>query len=178
MLEYKLIRSNRKTLSMEVMRDGSILVRAPLFCTKSEIERILLKYQNRLLRQRAEMLSKPPAKTITRSELDRMKKVAAARILPRLQSLSEITGLTYEGVKITSARGRFGSCSGKNHLCFSVFLMLVSDEELDYVILHELCHTVHHNHSPMFYALVARFMPDWKNRQNRLKKIEIPQVVG
>ena len=77
--------------------------------------------------------------------------------------------LTPASVKITSARTRFGSCSGKNSVCFSWYLMRYPDEAIDYVVVHELAHLRHHDHSPAFYALVERYLPDWRERMRLLK---------
>ena len=79
-------------------------------------------------------------------------------------------GLVPAGIKITSARTRFGSCSGKNSICFSWRLMLYPPEAIDYVIVHELAHIRHHDHSPAFYALIEQHLPDWKVRMKLLKE--------
>ena len=79
-------------------------------------------------------------------------------------------GLVPAGIKITSARTRFGSCSGKNSICFSWRLMLYPPEAIDYVIVHELAHIRHHDHSPAFYALIEQYLPDWKVRMKLLKE--------
>ena len=73
------------------------------------------------------------------------------------------------GIKITSAQKRFGSCSGKNSICYSWRLMLYPPEAIDYVVVHELAHIVHKNHSAKFYALVAKYLPDYKERENLLR---------
>ena len=73
------------------------------------------------------------------------------------------------GLRITSARTRWGSCSGKNSLCFSLFLMRYPPEAIDAVVVHELAHIRHHDHSPAFYAEVERYLPDWRARRELLK---------
>ena len=176
MLEYNLVRSGRKTISAQILRDGSILVRAPRFCPISVIEDFLQKKEAVLLGYREKVLSMPSLPTISRQELDSLRDRARKLILPRVAELSDATGLNYNGAKITTARQRFGSCNGANHLCFSAFLALATQEEIDYVIIHELCHTLEHNHSSRFYAHVARFMPDWKDREKSLKKMTIPEI--
>ena len=62
------------------------------------------------------------------------------------------------------------SCSGKNRLCFSWRLMDYPEEAIDYVVVHELAHIRHHNHSRDFYALVASILPDYKERQALLRR--------
>ena len=175
-LDYELIRSRRRSVSAQVLWDGSVVVRAPLFCSKAQIDSFLEKKRHLLEKYRQEVMNAPKTPAITESELSQLKKDAELKILPRVKQLSQMTGLSYEGAKITSARHRFGSCSGKNHLCFSAFLMLADDPEIDYVIIHELCHTKEHNHSAAFYALVAGFLPDWKSREQSLRKIMIPEI--
>ena len=70
----------------------------------------------------------------------------------------------------TAARTRFGSCSGKNRLSFSLYLMAYPETAIEYVVVHELAHIRHHDHSPSFYALIERYMPDWRERMKLLKE--------
>lgn len=88
----------------------------------------------------------------------------------RVEYYSEKMGLYPASVKITSAATRFGSCSGKNSICFSYRLMLYPPEAVDYVVVHELAHIKEKNHSARFYALVERYMPDYREREKLLKK--------
>ena len=81
-----------------------------------------------------------------------------------------IMGVVPTGIKITSAKTRFGSCSSKNSLCFSLYLMAYPDRAIDYVVVHELAHIRQKNHSPAFYAEVAKVMPDYKERVKLLKQ--------
>lgn len=74
------------------------------------------------------------------------------------------------GLKITSARTRFGSCSGKNSICFSWRLMDYPELAIDYVVVHELAHIVHKNHGPQFWALVERYLPDYRARRAMLRE--------
>ena len=175
-LDYELIRSRRRSISAQILRDGSVVVRAPLFCSKTQIDSFLEKKRHLLEKYRLEVMNAPRTPVISKAEFSQLKKEAEEKILPRVEELSKKIGLPYEGAKITSARHRFGSCSGKNHLCFSAYLMLADDSEIDYVIIHELCHTKEHNHSASFYQLVAKFLPDWKSREKLLRKITIPEI--
>ena len=78
-------------------------------------------------------------------------------------------GVTYQSVGVTSARGRWGSCSGKNAIHFSFRLIYAPKDVIEYVVVHELAHTKHHNHSQAFWAEVAKFVPDWKTKRAWLK---------
>ena len=79
-------------------------------------------------------------------------------------------GTTYKSVSVTSARGRWGSCSGDNALHYSFRLIYAPKEVIEYVIVHELAHTLHKNHSKLFWAEVAKYVPDWKEKRAWLKK--------
>ena len=71
------------------------------------------------------------------------------------------------GVSIRASRTKWGSCSGCNHISLSLFLMTLPEHLRDYVIIHELCHTVHHNHSPRFHALVDRLVGGCEKALNK-----------
>ena len=74
------------------------------------------------------------------------------------------------GIRVTAARTRFGSCSAKGRLCFSLYLMAYPDAAIEYVVVHELAHLRHHDHSPAFYAEVERYLPDWRQRRELLRR--------
>ena len=79
-------------------------------------------------------------------------------------------GFQYQGLKITSARTRWGSCSARGALNFSWRLILAPLEQVDYVVVHELVHTIHHNHSQKFWKALEKVMPDFKTRKKWLKQ--------
>ena len=80
------------------------------------------------------------------------------------------TGLKCNSVKITSARRKWGSCSSRKEIIYSRQLICLSFYEIDYVIVHELTHTLHMDHSSQFYADVAKVLPDYKNREAALRQ--------
>lgn len=95
----------------------------------------------------------------------------ARSILPaRLEELARRHGLRYSKIRISSARTRWGSCSARNVISLSWRLALAPQLIQDYVILHELAHTLEHNHSPAFWACLARLMPDYERPRQWLKK--------
>lgn len=71
-------------------------------------------------------------------------------------------------VGITSAKKRFGSCTAQNGINYSKYLILYPAEAVEYVVVHELAHTRHHNHSKEFYNLISRYMPDYKAKERLL----------
>lgn len=95
---------------------------------------------------------------------------AEAYLSERVREISEETGLKYSSLLINSAKTHWGSCTA-DRIHLSCLLMAASPDTIDYVIIHELAHTVHHNHSERFYALVAQHCPDYKARRKELKSL-------
>ena len=79
-------------------------------------------------------------------------------------------GIKYGRITIASAKTRFGSCSSKGNISYSYRLMMYPEEAIDYVVVHELAHRIEMNHSPRFYAIVERILPDYKKRRKLLKE--------
>ncbi|MEK7376399.1 MAG: M48 family metallopeptidase [Candidatus Margulisiibacteriota bacterium] len=100
---------------------------------------------------------------------DHYKRQARQLIPSRVAELSALTGLECSGVRVTSGLKRFGSCSPKNKLTISWRLLLAPEDVLDYVIIHELAHTVEKNHSRRFWNKVNELMPDYKPAHGWLK---------
>ena len=170
MTDYRVVRSKRKSLALEVTRDLEVIVRAPFFVTEAQIERFVEGHQQWLkkaidrVRERRENYT-----PLSEEQIAALKKAARDYIPAKVMEYSDIMGLKPIGIKITSARTRFGSCSGKNSLCFSYLLMQKPLEAVDYVIVHELAHIKHKNHGKQFYALVEKYMPDYRERNKMLK---------
>lgn len=97
--------------------------------------------------------------------------LAEEYIFGRVREISEKTGLSYSSVRISLAKARWGSCSGKNALSFSWRLILAPPSAVDYVIVHELAHTKEHNHSDRFWRLVEGILPDYRLREELLKEL-------
>ena len=171
MTDYTLIRARRRTMSLQLDRDGRAVVRAPYGVKKEFIDRFVAEHEVWLARAREKQQNRRLAHPEPTDEERKALLARAKEYLPmRVDYWSGIMGLTPTGLKITSARTRFGSCSGKNSLCFSWRLMQYPPEPIDYVVVHELAHILHHDHSPAFYALIERYMPDWRERMKLLKE--------
>lgn len=171
MTDYTLIRSKRRTLSLSLDREGHPIVRAPYGIDKAAIDRFVSSHEGWLERAREKQAARRLAHPEPTDEEREALIARAKEELPaRVAHWSRVMGLSPSGVKITAARTRFGSCSGKNSLCFSFYLMQYPAEAIDYVVVHELAHIRHHDHSPAFYALVAQYLPDWKARMRLLRE--------
>ncbi len=169
-MDYKIIYSNRKTLAIEVDENANIIVRSPKRLSKRQIEKFLLNKSDWIEKtvEKQEIRAKN-RKVYSADEIELLRKKAKDIIPNRVKFFSEIIGVTPKSVKITSAKKRFGSCSAKNSLCFSLYLASFPLEAIDYVVVHELCHILEHNHSKRFWDIVQKYMPDYKNRELILK---------
>lgn len=100
------------------------------------------------------------------------KKLAKQFLTERTALFSSQMGLTPSGIKINSAKTRWGSCSGKSSINFSWRLVLAADDVIDYVVVHELAHIAELNHSPQFWAVVGGVLPDYRTRQGGLALLQ------
>lgn len=170
MERYELIRSRRKTLALEITTGGRLLVRAPMRCSQARIDAFVSAHAAWIAKhleiQRRRAASRLPAPT--GEEIEALKARARAELPGKVAYWSEIMGVVPTGFKVTTARKRYGSCSGKNSLCFSCFLMNCRSEAVELVVVHELCHIREKNHGPRFYALLERYLPDWRERKKLL----------
>ncbi|MDR3328515.1 MAG: M48 family metallopeptidase [Prevotellaceae bacterium] len=87
-------------------------------------------------------------------DVERLRRQAKQFLPQRVAALAARHGLSYSRITIKNIHSRWGSCSAQNNLNFSIYLMHLPDDLVDHVILHELCHTVHKNHGPKFWALL------------------------
>jgi Predicted metal-dependent hydrolase len=171
MYHYKIIRSKRKTISLQINDDCEIVVRAPFGVSESEIEKMVSRNADWIEKHMPIAKSRKEREDrITPELLHELSDRALVDIPPRVAKYAAIMGVEPTGIKITTARKRFGSCSGRNSLCFSCLLMLYPSEAVDSVVVHELAHIRHHNHSPAFYDFILSVMPDYRERERILKR--------
>jgi len=173
MIEYKytLIRSKRRSISLEIASDLNIIVRAPNRMKDSEIELFVNKHYGWIEKHLFKMKNKVETKSEFNPEQIKELKQAAKEVLPiKTAYFAKLMGVTPTSTKITSAKKRFGSCSSKNGICYSWQLMSYSDAAIDYVVVHELAHIKHKNHGKAFYAFIKEYLPDYKQRIKVLKK--------
>lgn len=172
--EYTVIRSGRRTLSLEITPALAVAVRAPYACSEKQIAAFVQAHTAWLEKHmdfQQQRQAAAAARQVTPEQEAALRRQAQQVIPERVAYYAARMGLTPAGVRITGARTRFGSCSSQNRLCFSWWLMQYPPQAVDYVVVHELAHIRHHDHSPAFYALVARYMPDYRQRQALLRTL-------
>ncbi len=170
----ELIRSRRKTLALQVRPDGSVLVRAPLRTSMREIQRFLdqhtdwIEKQQARMRLRAEEAALIPA--LSEEELKALAKAARRDLTARTEAFAHQMGGSYGRIAIRHQKSKWGSCSSAGNLNYNCLLMLAPESVRDYVVVHELSHRRHMNHSPAFWAEVARILPDYKDARKWLRE--------
>lgn len=165
MEEPRIIRSKRKTVSLQIADDGTVIVRAPLRMPEKDIAAFVKKNERWIAVNRAKVLQRREAlralQPITRAELEALAEQAKIVIPARVKYYAAKIGVTYGRITIRNQRSRWGSCVSNGNLNFNCLLMAAPLEVLDSVVVHELCHRLHMNHSKEFYAAVYKVYPEY-----------------
>ena len=207
---YPLLRSNRRSISISVNRDGQVVIHAPLLAPEADIRRFVaaqelwiqkaqvkqlekkkmapsftvggtLPYLGREIRvcvgavRKVELignaLTLPQTGNPKRLALNWLAQQAKEQMPPRIAYWSKVMGLTPVSLTIANPKTRWGSMKSDGSLRLNVALMHCDPALIDYVIVHELSHMRHMNHSPAFHAHVACYLPDAENRRKALKEL-------
>ena len=169
-ISYRLVRSDRKTMGLEITRDMEVLVRAPRWVSAAQIDRFVQSHRQWILRKLAVRQDRVTIHSnLTEEQLATLTQQAETVIPGRVAHFAAIMGLWPTGVRISRARSRFGSCSPKDKLAFSCCLMLYPPEAIDYVVVHELAHIRHKNHGAEFWKTVGETLPDYRQRIKLLR---------
>ena len=172
-IEYTLVRSGRKTLGIEIAPDGRVTVRAPYAAPQRQIEAMLREKAAWIARAQARAAQRQQTAALaplTREELRALKRQAAEYLPQRAAHYARLLGVDYGRITVRAQRTRWGSCSAQGNLSFNCLLMLAPGEVIDSVVVHELCHRRHMDHSPAFYAEVRRVFPDYDRWHGWLKE--------
>ena len=168
-LSYQIIRSDRKTIGIQIMPDGSVVVRCPKRMRQDEIRRFVESKSGWIEKHLADRDSIAPEK-LTEQEIKLLREKTRQLVTERVKHYAPIIGIQYNQIAIRTQHTRWGSCSSKGNLNFNCLLGLTPPEVLDYVVVHELAHIKFHNHSKDFYNLIAQFLPDFREREALLRQ--------
>ncbi len=174
----QVIRSARKSIGLEVRAGGEVFARIPGRLSDRELKKFLEEHKGwifdkvRLSEEREEKrkaVDAPRLGEMTAAQTVRMKE----RFLERVRHYSGLMGVAVGRVTVRSQKSRWGSCSAKGNLNFNYLLYFLPEELLDYVVVHELAHRRHMNHSGEFWEEVGRYFPDYKRCRRELKEIKL-----
>ena len=220
-IEVNIERTSRRTLSVSIKEDTSILVKAPKFLTDAKIRELLDKKADWIIEKRnivkREQKNKIKREFVTGATLPYLGKEYPIEIIPAKKSSVELETCDFEGkiiiktsktenediqkllkkwykkqtkevttkriayfspiinvtvtsIDIKSRKKEWGSCDNHGNITFNWKLGMAKPEAIDYVVVHELCHRKHMDHSKQFWEEVEKYIPDYKERQNWLKE--------
>lgn len=175
-MKVTVIRSNRKTVAIQVNSNLSVTVRAPRSTSEKDIEEILKKKEAWIskhiekIKETKERFEAEPTEKLTREKVIALAEEALKVIPERVEYFAKVIGVTYGKITVRNQKTRWGSCSSKGNLNFNCLLMLAPPEVLDYVVVHELCHRKQMNHSKAFWSEVEKVFPDYKEARKWLKE--------
>lgn len=173
-ISISIIRSARKTISIEVHRDGSVVVRAPYRMSESRIMEFVSKEAKWIADKQKKMQETPPLLQVQIQEQDsremreKAKKLCEQRVAyyaPKMGVIERVGRIS-----VRNQKTRWGSCSEKGNLSFNWKLAVLPQALADYVVVHELAHLKQMNHSAAFWKEVEMILPDYQERRQELAK--------
>lgn len=172
--KIKILRSQRKTLAIEIKPDATVLVRAPYFMRDAEIRKFVKEKEpwitEHLKKVRERQEASEEIQKLTTDEVQHLADLALKVIPQKVKQYAKIINVSYGNITIRNQKTRWGSCSSTGNLNFNCLLMLAPDEVINYVVIHELCHLIEMNHSEAFWRQVEYVMPDYKEQRQWLKE--------
>lgn len=169
--QVEIIRSKRKTVTIQIKSDGRVVVRAPVRMSGTAIRQLLEEksawIEKHLAQIRRQNESAEPA--FSPEQLRQLAEAARQDLPRRAARFAPLVGVSYGRITIRAQKSRWGSCSTRGNLNFNCLLMLCPEEVRDYVVVHELCHRKEMNHSRRFWLELARVLPEYEQQRQWLK---------
>lgn len=169
-LQYRVIRSSRKTMAIQITAEGEVLVRCPLRVSSGQIREFVSSKSGWITAHLAKLASLPRHPALTAAQLHRLAEEARQVFPARVAVYAPLVGVTWGSITVRTQKTRWGSCSSGGNLSFNCLLMLAPEHVLDYVVVHELCHRREMNHSQRFWAEVERVLPKYREAKVWLKE--------
>ncbi|MBR1586535.1 MAG: M48 family metallopeptidase [Clostridia bacterium] len=171
--EVRVLRSDRKTLAIQVTGGSQVVVRAPKRLSDRAIDAFLQEHADwialHLQKAAQREAEKQAVIPFTTDELRAFARQAAEELPPLCARYAEQMGVQYRRIAIRSQRTRWGSCSRQGNLNFNCLLALCPADVKEYVVVHELCHLKEMNHSPRFWREVRAVLPQYEQPYRWLK---------
>lgn len=165
-----------RNLKILVYKSGRVVLTRPKYVSLKQAERYLDTKLQWLEKTLSSFNIKLPLDLnkdlgLEKEHYKNYKERARVMIEKRTAEINLHYGFKYKKISIRNQRTRWGSCSKAGNLNFNYRLFFLSNEEMDYVIAHELCHLKEFNHSPKFWKLVEEFCPNYKAIRRKIKKL-------
>lgn len=168
-IPYRVIRSSRRTVSVQITLSGEVLVRCPKRMSNADVRRFV-ESKSGWIKKHLEKQTAAQLPAFTAEQIQALARQARQTIPERAAYFAPLVGVSYGRITIRSQHTLWGSCSSKGNLNFNCLLMLTPPEVLDYVVVHELCHRKEMNHSARFWAEVERILPDYEIQRKWLRE--------
>lgn len=169
---FRIVCSNRKTIALEINFRGVVTIRAPYNVDPGEISGFVREKESwirtKVVRINQKREEAEEQGILTKEDLEHLRAEAKVVIPQRVQYYADLMGVIYRKITLRIQKSKWGSCTSLGDLNFNTLLMLAPPKVLDYVIVHELCHRLHMDHSDAYWEKVKKFMPDYAERRRWL----------
>ena len=177
-IEVEIIRSKRRSMAIQIRTDGSVVARAPMHASDRAVKRFVSAHARWIADNRQEMFERrkkladnpydiPAWESLSAAD----KKIAKQKIMEHVDYYANRMEIDYGSISMRNQKSRWGSCSSKGNLNFNYRLAYLPDELLDYVVVHELAHRRHMDHSTAFWEEVETYYPAYRKCRQMLNDI-------
>ena len=177
-IEVEIIRSKRRSMAIQIRTDGSVVVRVPMHASDRAIKRFVSAHARWIADNRGQMFERrkkladnpydiPAWESLSVAD----KKIAKQKIMEHVDYYARRMEIDYGSISMRNQKSRWGSCSSKGNLNFNYRLAYLPEELLDYVVVHELAHRRHMDHSAAFWEEVETYYPAYKKCRQMLNDI-------
>lgn len=177
-IEVEIIRSKRRSMAIQIRTDGSVVVRVPMHASDRAIKRFVSAHARWVADNRGQMFERrkkladnpydiPAWESLSAAD----KKIAKQKIMEHVDYYARRMEIDYGSISMRNQKSRWGSCSSKGNLNFNYRLAYLPEELLDYVVVHELAHRRHMDHSAAFWEEVETYYPAYKKCRQMLNDI-------
>lgn len=179
-IEVEIIRSKRRSMAIQIRTDGSVVVRVPMHASDRAIKRFVSAHSRWIADNRGQMFERrkkladnpydiPAWESLSAAD----KKIAKQKIMEHVDYYARRMEIDYGSISMRNQKSRWGSCSSKGNLNFNYRLAYLPEELLDYVVVHELAHRRHMDHSAAFWEEVETYYPAYKKCRQMLNDISL-----
>lgn len=177
-IEVEIIRSKRRSMAIQIRTDGSVVARVPMHASDRAIKRFVSAHARWIADNRGQMFERrkkladnpydiPAWDSLSATD----KKIAKQKIMEHVDYYARRMEIDYGSISMRNQKSRWGSCSSKGNLNFNYRLAYLPEELLDYVVVHELAHRRHMDHSAAFWEEVETYYPAYKKCRQMLNDI-------